>query len=224
MGRARNPYRRAGSWITGTGWVSEEPTPPETPVEPPRTGELRYGYSIADLGKFARLAVDRCRTSTARSETERYDLAWSAIAERLYEPGEEPQPTDLINSGQRAIWDEVSAGLRHDGYHLHRVASGPGTGPGFRQYWSQTIRTAQSPEDRIVERIALYQIMPMLTPQQRMMITTLAVLDTYQATAEALGTTRSHLNSALTEGSETVPPMVASGGRAVWALGTRRPS
>jgi hypothetical protein len=192
MSRSRNAYRRAGSWVTGTGWVTTTAPAPE-PVDttpPPRAiNELRHGYTLANLDQLTRLAVGRCGPM-ASDYCDRRDIVWSAIAEALYSATTPPHPSDLIRAGQRALWDSVTANLRHDGYAGHQVGSGPGSGRAFQVFWAEHAVPTPSPEGRIVEHLALAQIMPLLTPRQRDVITALAAHGDYQVAADAIGLTR----------------------------------
>jgi hypothetical protein len=193
MSRSRNAYRRAGNWVTGTGWVTTTEPAPEpvdtTPPPPPPVNELRHGYTLARLDQLTRLAVGRCGPM-ASDYCDRRDIAWSALAEALYSATTPPTHHDLIRAGQRAVWDSVTANLRHDGYAGHQVGSGPGSSPSFQLFWMEHSAPTPSPERRIVERLALAQIMPLLTPRQRDVITALAAHGDYQLGADAIGLTR----------------------------------
>lgn len=204
MSRTRNPYRRAGSWVSGTGWTSE-PAPdgptedlPTRPAEQPLV-ELRHGYTLADVSGIAKQAVDRC-LGAALGRVDRYELAWSAIVEHLYAADDPPDRIDLIFAGQRAIWDELDERTRDAGYHGGRLDSGAGTSPGWQRYWTMHAAIVQSHEDSVVERLALYQILPRIRPLHRSTIVALAAHGEYQAAADGLGMPKGRMIVYLAEG------------------------
>jgi DNA-binding CsgD family transcriptional regulator len=65
-----------------------------------------------------------------------------------------------------------------------RTERGGGTLPSFERYWTGTARTSH--EDRVTERIALHQIIPLLTSRQTEVVHALAATDNYRAAAELL--------------------------------------
>lgn len=156
-----------------------------------RTDELRHGYTLGDLHDLARLAVHTARTLADASWQDRHDLAWSAIAEELYTADQPPTRRELVGAGQRAILEALRSDRQCYGYyreHTDGAVHGLGSSPAFRAYWWDLCGAlpAPSPEGRIVERAALDQIMPMLTPGMREVLLALAVHDTYQDAAAAL--------------------------------------
>lgn len=138
---------------------------------------------MRDLDKLAAAACTYDR-SMASDATTRYDIAWSAIAEALCMADEPPQWHDLFTVGWHAIYAEVRE-MRHlfgqrDKDGTNEVASSPR----FRQYW--TLPPAY-PEDGLVERLAMPQILAVLTDTYRDAVVALAVHDDYQRAADALG-------------------------------------
>jgi hypothetical protein len=106
------------------------------------------------------------------------------MAERLYAPDEPPGPGELIRAGWLAI--------RHHGeaerQFLGRAHDGPtGSGRNFERYWRQVAAPANTPEEKITERIALTQIWPRLRPSSREALTALAAHGNYRCAAESLG-------------------------------------
>lgn len=152
--------------------------------------ELRHGYTMADLHAIARLAVHTAGTM-AGNWHERYDTAWSAIAEHLYAAEHWPPRPDLVRAGQLAIYAVVTDERHHHGYYKHKTiggTAGPASSPKFLAYWCDWIAsTAPSCESAVVERAALAQILPLLTPTQRAAVIALAVYDDYRKAAAALG-------------------------------------
>lgn len=216
MSRARNAYRRAGYWVSGTGWTTEQPDPEEPPVAPepepqryvPGVDTLRHGYTMRDLDRFARTAVNTDWSRGADAH-ERYETAWSAIAEALYAAEDPPTEWDLVAAGRDAIYAALTAHRHHHGYyrssHNGGASGGPGTSPAFGRYWGWAMPAkVPSPEERVVDRLTVYQILPMLTDRQRELILTMGAfegcvddngdpVDVLDATAKALGMTRNNV-------------------------------
>lgn len=146
------------------------------------TGTLRHGYTIGDLQRLARdAAISAGMTST--SMTDRYDTAMSGICEALYEAENPPPQGRLIAAGRAAIWGEAKAVLRHHGW---TTDGGTDSAARYAAYWLWAARSTPSPEHRVVERIALAQILPMLTAGQREAVYALAVAGDYRRAADAL--------------------------------------
>lgn len=153
--------------------------------------ELRHGYSLADLHAITRLAV-HVAGPAAGDWHERYDIAWSAVAEHLYAAETWPSRSDLVRAGQLGLYTYVDEHRQAYGYYRRKTDGaqhGIGSSPAFQSYWWDLCGAgvARSPESRIVEHTALAQIMPTLTPAQRQAILALAVHDDYQTAAAAIG-------------------------------------
>lgn len=151
--------------------------------------ELRHGYTLRDLHNTARLAV-HVAGRMASDWQDRYDTAWSAIAEHLYAAADPPARHDLVRCGQLAIYAAVTETRRHHGYYRHKTIgaeAGVASSPAFLSFWWDQLRYVPSCEARIVERTTLGQILPSLTPAQWEAIAALAVHDDYRTAADALG-------------------------------------
>lgn len=162
-------------------WDRGESDEPGWTPAPDDVHTLRYGYNLADLEKATRLALWRVVGGHLDYRT-RYDLAWSAITEALYSAAEPPTPADLVAAGQAAIARHVRIDMRHRG-----VQFGGRTGPRFATYWMGLSSRTPSPEDRVVDAVALWQIWPHLTNRQREALLALAAHEDYRAAAAALG-------------------------------------
>lgn len=144
--------------------------------------ELRWGYNLADVERLAHYATRRV-WGAAVDPRDRYELAWSAIAEHLYTVSDRPDPSDLITVAQNAIARHAETELHHRGVQQRTFKPAPR----HAIYWHEMIRPAVSPEGRTVEQMALYQIWPHLTVGERAAVHALAVHGTHQAAADALG-------------------------------------
>lgn len=164
------------------------------------TGErIRYGYTLGDLDRLARSSVG---TAWARGVDyrDRYDAAWHAIAELLYSADERPTPRDLKVAGTTAVNQLGQDEARHHGFDRHNPDAGTEGRPRFQRYWTLLGRATPSPEDRIVDRLALAQIWPALSRTHRRTLLALAVHDDHVLAAAAIDrnsiTYRAHLKNA----------------------------
>jgi hypothetical protein len=154
------------------------------------TTDIAHGYTLTDIDRMARQACAADR-SLAGDMTTRYDTAWSAIAVALVEAQRWPRPEALVRAGWQAIYAEIRA-MRHTyGYSEHTGDLGPRAAA----YWTR--RPIDHAEDRVVEPLAVAQIMPTLTPAEHRAITALALHDDYQAAADAIGVRYQTLHMAI---------------------------
>jgi hypothetical protein len=157
--------------------------------------ELRHGYTLDDLRSIAGRVV-RSAWGQLGDQVERLEVAWSAIAEALYASEGKPTRRELWHAGIQAM-----SRYDHDYHHHHGVPTrgthvGFGSAARFQAYWCLA-RTIPSPEDGVVERVALAQIWPRLTNGQRRALLALAAIGDYAAAANALGITCSAFRQAV---------------------------
>jgi len=155
----------------------EPPAPPAAPADP------MHGYTLADIDAIARQALRMDRWNGGDTD-ERYAAIWHAIAEDLLVAETAPSRRSLLTTGIFAADSHVKAEMRHlgrDQLHIGRSA------PGYERYW--TTCPSPSPENRVVERTALYQVLPLLTKRQREALTALAVYEDYTNAATSIGST-----------------------------------
>lgn len=181
--------------VQRTYYPATVPTEPELPGWEPVLADahtLRHGYNLADLNRLTRRAL--WRSGLFLDFQTRYDLAWSAIAEYLYATVEPPHPVELIRVGQSAITTHLRSHMHDHGVDHHDPDKGM---PRFAAYWEWAARNTPSPETWVVERTALWQIWPRLTPGHRRVLAALATHGTHQAAADALGMNRGSFNGAV---------------------------
>lgn len=192
----RNAYRLAGWWVSGTGWRSAA-EPQAAAPEQPQPREVLHGYTLADLDNFTRMAV-RLNTHMAGDFAERYELAWSGIAEHLCRAQTPPDRRELVDIGSRTLnrW-------MHSVKSAHGVSDrhggGLGSAPHFTTFWWEQARCVPSPETRVVERLSVAQIFPRLTRREQAALIAMAAHGTIRDAAASLSMTASgfknHLNS-----------------------------
>ncbi|MER7213159.1 hypothetical protein ABT340_39365 [Streptosporangium sp. NPDC000239] len=166
-------------------WDRDDNDGPAWTPAPEDVHTLRYGYNLADLQRLTRFSMGRTFGGSLDYHT-RHEVAWSAITEALYAADQPPEPGELIAAGQAAIAEHLRIDMRHHGRSLRYTS---GQAPRFAAYWTGLGRGTPSPEERVVDATALWQIWPRLTDRQREALLALAAHDDYRAAAEALGVT-----------------------------------
>lgn len=158
---------------------------------------IRYGWTLAALDQLARTVVSNNRHWwPAGDRDDQYAAAWHGIVEALYTADTQPSRIDLLEAGRRALADDVRAAIRHHG--ARRDTSN--NGAKYATYWQWAGRSIPSPEAAIVERLALEQIIPALTPRQREAVDALAAAGDYEQAARLFGTTQAGLKTQLMHG------------------------
>jgi DNA-directed RNA polymerase specialized sigma24 family protein len=164
--------------------------------------QVRHGFTLAQLDRIAALATNTGRTMAMHYQ-DRRDEAWSAIVEYLYAAETPPTGHELVEVGRKAIYQLIRSDRREQGFYKeHTLGSemGPGSSPKFQQFWEYLTRPSVSAEGPIVERLALAQILPRLTPRQQEAIHALAVADRYDQAAALIGMTQATFKSHIARG------------------------
>lgn len=146
------------------------------------TALIRYGWTLADAERIAGRAA-RDHPSVLPCHADRKDAALQAVTEAILaapSPGEVP---DLLRAASDAISRAVTAEKHHRGLSARRPGEGA---PRFARFWFQPYLPF---EDDLVDSIAVGQVLAGIRPSWRRDLETLAEKGTYQAAAEALGTT-----------------------------------
>lgn len=157
---------------------------------------LRFGYTFRELDELARILVTMDVWHLAWSGFERYEIAFSAMAETLYAAEERPDAHALFDAARREInkkvqEDRKSAGLSNNSGYEHQV--------NFYRFWWEQYRHSASPEDVVIDGMALRQIFPVLKPRFRRVLVALATHGEHQKAADALGITRATYNDNLSD-------------------------
>lgn len=146
--------------------------------------DLRHGYTLADINGIARGAAAANRFM-ASDHIDRYETAWSEIVYHLYTADDPPSIHDLAIVGRRAIWAMVKDHRQTYGYRDRDPWNGVGSAPMFARYWVDAPPLPY--DDRIVENLAVTQIMRSLDARDQQVLLALASAGTNQAAAELLG-------------------------------------
>lgn len=150
---------------------------------------LRHGYTLAVIHELTLVAV-RCELFyRSRNYADRIDIAWSAIVELLYASDEPPSRQDLIKTGMAAISNWFVSEARTHGVNSSQRGRTTEPGVNFERYWHVSAGPTPSPEERIVERLAVAQIWRELSPHVREVIAALAAHGDYHQAARSLGKT-----------------------------------
>lgn len=149
--------------------------------------ELRHGYTLDDLDRLARVAV-QVHWTMASDIQDRYAEAYGAVVEHLYSVPDPPTERDLIAAGQAAIKSWVRGTHRTHGMPLD--GGHGGFTVGVMQFWWDQIRPTPSPEGRIIDAETLRTIWPRLDDAGRAALLAIAAHDgNYTKAAQALGVT-----------------------------------
>ena len=143
---------------------------------------LAHGYTLADLHDIARHAVHTDWSHHAGDYLDRYDIAWSAVAEHLYAADTAPSRRDLLHHARYTLHAATQNDLRHRGVS-HQTNE---TAVNAVRYWT-LLQVIPSHETAVVDRQALWQIWPRLTDADRRALLALAAHDGYREAAAALG-------------------------------------
>lgn len=182
------PDGLSGDVLRGRSAVAGEfalrPVADTTAAQPEDKGGIRGGWTLDRLDALARAVVSNNFSWYAASDREDlYAAAWHGIVECLYSSDVVPRRNELMEAGRRSLASDVKANMRHHGARR----DGTHSGLKYAQYWEWHGRTVPSPESRIVDSLALHQILPTLTVGQRRAIEALAATGDYQQAARLLG-------------------------------------
>lgn len=170
-------------------------TDAEPTDEPVTAAEgIRGGWTLRTLDQLARTVVSNNRTWwPAGDRDDLYAAAWHGIVEHLYGAAELPSRISLMEAGRRALADDVRDTMRHHGARR----DGTNNGQKYALYWQWAGRAVPSPEGRIVDEMALWQILPTLTAGQRAALDALAATGDYAEAARLLGIHKKSIDSQL---------------------------
>jgi hypothetical protein len=165
----------------------------------PTAANLWHGYSLDDIDRLARVTAPR-PGGHILDPGDRYDTAWSAIAEHLASADTPPTTADLLTAGLQAV-NRTGQDHRHTWGMGRTWGATQGDMAQYARYWELARRATASCEEAVVDRTALRQIWPTLSATHQQVLYALAIHDgDHHAAADSLGkslaTFRSHLKSA----------------------------
>lgn len=148
-----------------------------------------HGYTLDQIHGLARSSAGNNFTWAA-DYIDLYAAAHGAMIDLLLAAEAAPEVYDLARAGKAAIWNLVKDHRQTYGYRDREWTNGIGSAPHFNAFWSDWLTVAPSHENRVVERIALHQILTRIKPIHQAALVALAVCDgDRDAAASAL-----HLN------------------------------
>jgi hypothetical protein len=147
---------------------------------------MPHGYTLAQLDRVAREAAYGSRWRFL-SIAERIDVARFAILEHLYTCDEPGDFWAVVRLGRQAINAHVVKEMHHRGMTPKTKDPGVAPLPRYWTYWRSTSVPTRSPEDPVVQALALMQILPRLTDTHQRVLLALAEHDDYHAAAASLG-------------------------------------
>lgn len=160
---------------------------------------LWHGYSLDDLDRLARIATVRAFSARLLDPTDRYEIAWGAIVEALAAAAEPIPGGLLVMTGATAI-NRAGQDYRHTWGMSRDWYSVEGDVRAYQRYWELARQPMSSHEDAVVDRLALRQIWPRLSPTHQRVLMAFAIHGTHAAAAASLGkklvTYRTHLKDA----------------------------
>lgn len=134
----------------------------------PTTTNLWHGYSLAAIDHLARAAARRAHGGRLLDPSDSYHAAWAGITEHLCTADQTPTTSDLMTTGMDAV-GRAAQDQRHTWGMGRTGDSRLGARPRFASYWDIG-RVTPSPEDGVVDRLALHQIWPALPRLSRQVI------------------------------------------------------
>lgn len=139
---------------------------------------MAHGYTLADITGLARAASSIARGGGILTVADRVDVAGHAMVVALLESADPVGTADLVRIGFRAVTAAVGDEFRHHGVDHHDGAERPS----YAAFW----RTAPAPtfDEVLIERIAVRQIMPMLTTRQKAVVRHVASFDAWPGNRE----------------------------------------
>lgn len=153
------------------------------------------GYSFRELHQIAARATVYCRWGDRFPFPERFEIAWAGVVDHLTGCDEPPESFDLYKAGMRAIGRANDKELREHG--ITRSGDGLRAMPSFDAYWAH--KTSPAADAAVVDRLAVWQIWPMLRPLHQMAFLALAAHGDYAQAAEAVGYPYSSFSSLISQ-------------------------
>jgi hypothetical protein len=165
---------------------------------------LRFGFTYQHVQAIAGRMVRDGFAARGLPWEERFGVAFGAVAECLYAADGPVSSADLARAAANALSRLERAELREHGYgynpadrrHRDRMA-GPWSARSALRYWQRP--ALATPEEKAVDRAALWQVLDALAPSHARVLLTLAETGDRDRAAAALGMTRHAFGNRLGE-------------------------
>lgn len=142
---------------------------------------VRHGYTVDDIHTIARQAVFTDKSGLRFLIDERIDAAQFTITVLLHESVRAPTRPELVRAGWHGSTRYIEDEMRH-----HGVTRGGGHIRGsYARYWTPAADIPLA--DRVVDRVALYQIWQCLTERDRSAVAALASESSRVLAARSIG-------------------------------------
>lgn len=146
------------------------------------TATLAHGFTMAEIEKLTFRAFHLSSRFFIPDASERWEAAWFGIVEHLYSSEERPWPHELLEAGAAA----AQAAARERGRH-HGLRGEDRIGVNFEKYWVSVAGRRDDFTDKVAERLALPQVLGVLTDLEYEAISSLAMCDSLTEASAALG-------------------------------------
>jgi hypothetical protein len=177
---------------------------------------LAHGYTMSDVERLSRRAMSQARRWGMYSMMDLRDMieaAWFAIVEELYSVDVAPAEHELVIAGISGVRRAANAQVQAHGL----ARDGEGSKAAFNKYWNAATGPRPDFTDALVERLALPQVLAVLTPVQYEALAARANHSTLAAAADSIGITESNLAYRL-QGAREVVIRLFLEGESPWAL------
>jgi len=148
-----------------------------------QVAELRWGYTMSDIDGLVKVVGSISYRSFMLDFSDRWETAWDGIIVHLYGSEERPTRSELIQVGLDALSDLTDDWYRHQGYDAGRRR----VKPNAVKYWGPVISPHHGFDETVAERLALPQVLGVLSAMEYDALTALAVHGSNAAAAAALG-------------------------------------
>lgn len=146
------------------------------------TATLVHDFTMAEVQRIARYCANY-GDGRNLDASDRYDCAWFGVVEHLYAAVERPTGNELIVAGRKAVRQLYNDHLRHHGIDKNTL----NPAPNFAKFWFPPSPPEDGFSEKMIERLALPQVLSKLTPIEYQAITTLAIHGSREGAAAALG-------------------------------------
>src|ERR1051326_7923992 len=160
--------------VMRTYYLPPEPEPREEPPPPRRAGAyddttpVRHGYTVADLSRIAGVCIRAAARRGVRDLDDKRAAAMCALIQHLHEVDCDPGSSALLRTAENAISNASDRYWANQGLNANTHEPQKG----FPRFWNAG--AAALLDERVTERVAVYQILAALPQRQDETIPALA--------------------------------------------------